>query len=55
LENLPYFRALFALKAFAKLLKNRKVEEAHRQSMCRAYRADFEQWVQFGRAADIAA
>lgn len=55
LKNLAYFRALFALKAFAKLLKNRKVEESQRQTMCEAYRADFERWVLFGLVPEIAA
>jgi hypothetical protein len=48
LENMPYFRALLALKAFAKLLKNRKVDLAHRQSMSQAYQAEFQWWVRHG-------
>ena len=48
LENMPYFRALLAMKAFAKLLKNRKIEEAHRHSMGLAYRTEFERWVRHG-------
>jgi hypothetical protein len=55
LENMPYFRALLALKAFAKLLKNRKVEEAHRQSMGQAYQAEFERWVRHGVVSRMAA
>ena len=55
LENLPYFRALLALKAFAKLLNNRKVNETQRQRMCQAYRAEFERWVQYGLVQKVAA
>jgi len=55
LENLPYFRALLALKGFAKLLKNRKVEEIQRQWMCQAYRAEFERLVQLGQVSSLAA
>jgi Phosphotransferase enzyme family len=55
LENMPYFRALFAVKAIAKLLKSRKVEETQRQSMCQAYQAEFERWVQHGRISAMAA
>jgi len=55
LENLPYFRALLAFKAFAKLLKNRKVEEGQRLSMGQAYQAEFERWVQHGHVSSVAA
>lgn len=55
LENLPYFRALLALKAFAKLLKNRKLEETQRQSMRQAYRTEFGRWVQHGHVSRMAA
>ena len=55
LENLPYFRALLAFKAFAKLLKNRKVEEGQRLLMGQAYQAEFERWVQHGRVSSVAA
>ena len=55
LENLPYYRALLALKAFAKLLKNRKVEEGQRLSMGKAYQAEFERWVQHGVVSSVAA
>ncbi len=55
LENLPYFRALLALKAFAKFLKNRKVDQAQRESMGRAYQAEFERWVRRGSVSRMAA
>jgi hypothetical protein len=55
LENLPYFQALLAFKAFAKLLKNRKVEEDQRQLMALAYQADFARWVQQGHVSRMAA
>jgi hypothetical protein len=55
LENMPYFRALLTLKAFAKLLKNRKVEPAHRQSMGQAYQAEFQRWVRHGVVSRMAA
>jgi Phosphotransferase enzyme family len=42
LENLPYFRALLALKAFGKLLKSRKPEESVRRVVGEKYRAEFE-------------
>lgn len=55
LENLAYFRALLAFKAFAKLLKNRKVDAAQRESMGRAYQAEFERWVRCGAVSEMAA
>ncbi|MBZ5659467.1 MAG: aminoglycoside phosphotransferase family protein [Acidobacteriia bacterium] len=55
LENLAYFRALLAFKALAKLLKNRKVDEAQRESMGRAYQAEFERWVRNGTISEMAA
>ncbi len=42
LENLAYFRALLALKAFAKLLKSHKVDEGERQAIGKMYRLEFE-------------
>jgi aminoglycoside phosphotransferase (APT) family kinase protein len=42
LENLAYFRALLAFKAFAKLLKNHKVHEDERQVIGEMYRLEFE-------------
>ncbi len=41
LENLAYFKALYCLKAFAKLLKSGKVEEQARQTILGEYRAEF--------------
>jgi hypothetical protein len=55
LENLPYYCALLSFKAFAKLLKNRKVEEGLRHSMGQAYRAEFERCVQHGQVSSVAA
>jgi hypothetical protein len=55
LENVAYFRALLAFKAFAKLLKNRKIEEAQRQSMGQAYQAEFERLVRHCLVSRIAA
>jgi hypothetical protein len=55
LENLAYFRALLAFKAFAKLLKNKKVDEGLRESMGQAYREEFELWVRKGAASEMAA
>jgi hypothetical protein len=55
LENLAYFRALLALKAFAKLLKNKKIDETHSETMRLAYQSEFERWVQRGLPASMAA
>jgi hypothetical protein len=55
LDNLPYFRAFLAFKAFAKLLKNRKIEEEQRESMSQEYKAEFERWVRHGVVSRIAA
>jgi hypothetical protein len=55
LENMAYFRALLALKAFAKVLKNKKIDESQRETMRLLYQAEFERWVQRGRPASIAA
>jgi aminoglycoside phosphotransferase (APT) family kinase protein len=55
LENMAYFRALLALKAFAKLLKNKKIDESQRETMRLTYQAEFEHWVERGRTASIAA
>jgi aminoglycoside phosphotransferase (APT) family kinase protein len=55
LENLPYFCALLAFKAFAKLLKNRKIEKEQRQSIGQAYQAEFERWVRTGITSVLAA
>jgi aminoglycoside phosphotransferase (APT) family kinase protein len=43
LENLPYFRALLALKAVAKVLKNHKLTEDERQAAGEMYCLEFEQ------------
>lgn len=53
LRNLTYFRALLLLKAFAKLLKSRKVDEGERQAMGEMYRAEFERTIQ-GSAGETA-
>jgi len=42
LENLAYFRALLAFKAFAKLLKNHKLREDERQALGEMYRLEFQ-------------
>ncbi len=42
LNNLDYFRALLALKAFAKLMKSHKVNEEERRAISEKYRAEFE-------------
>jgi Phosphotransferase enzyme family len=42
LENFPYFRALLALKAFAKVLKSRKGDEHQRRLLCELHRNEFE-------------
>lgn len=55
LQNLPYFSALLALKAFAKLLKNRKVGDAQREAMSQGYRSEFDRSVQRGLVSRMAA
>lgn len=42
LENLPYFRAAYTLRAFAKALKSRKVKETERKNILECYRQEFE-------------
>jgi aminoglycoside phosphotransferase (APT) family kinase protein len=43
LENLPYFRALFAFRALAKILKSRRVNEEMRQYAGEIYRLEFDE------------
>jgi aminoglycoside phosphotransferase (APT) family kinase protein len=43
LENLPYFRALFAFRAFSKVLKSRRLTEDARQYASEMYRLEFEE------------
>jgi aminoglycoside phosphotransferase (APT) family kinase protein len=55
LENLTYFRALLALKAFGKQLKSRKVDEGERQAICEMYRIEFEEAIHGSAGKTIAA
>jgi len=55
LENLAYFRALLAFKAFAKLLKNRKVDLEQRQMMGQAYSEEFTRWARRAAVSTMAA
>jgi hypothetical protein len=55
LENFHYFKALLAMKALAKMLKNRKVEEHQRQMICQMYNANFQRALQEGVTRTIAA
>ena len=55
LENLPYFKALLAMKALAKMLKNHKVEENQRQMICLMYSAEFEHALKEGSPRTLAA
>jgi hypothetical protein len=55
LENLAYFRALYALKAFAKLLRSGKVDEVERKRICSLHRAEFERMTQGSAVASVAA
>jgi aminoglycoside phosphotransferase (APT) family kinase protein len=43
LENLPYFRALFAFRALSKILKSHRVTEEARQYASEMYRLEFEE------------
>lgn len=55
LGNLPYFKALLAMKALAKMLKNRKVEEHQRQMICQMYSTEFELALKEGSTQTMAA
>ena len=55
LDNYPYFRALLALKAYAKVLTSRKLDEHRRNAICEGHYREFERAVggpsSLGRAA----
>lgn len=55
INNYPYFRALLSLKAYAKMLTSRKLEERHRKAICEGHYREFEHAVggtsSLGRAA----
>lgn len=55
LENLAYFRALLSLKAFAKILKSRKVGEEERKTIGEMYRREFEEATHGGAGETAAA
>jgi hypothetical protein len=55
MENYSYFRALLSLKAYAKMLTRRKLEEHQRRAICEGHYREFERAVggvsSLGRAA----